>query len=180
MSDNTFIPDTKVPDTQEFFEHQSQTNALNAKRTFDEFQDVSLTAARRSQVNYDHLNHLALQALQNAVTTADMVAKNSINNNELLAKQAVRNGDFAQDTYWNPVTQGAANTLTSAAYTPNRTVDVAAGGVATANEAVAAAVAQQVNATLAPIIGTITAMVEALSVLAAKISATPTSSGTGA
>ncbi len=106
------LPDTQVPDTQEFFENQSEVNAmqsaLNAKRTFDEYQDLALTSARRSQVSFDQLNNVALQALQNSVDTANMVSK-----------QAVRHADVAADALWtdelNPVTRAAGNVLTGQA-----------------------------------------------------------------
>ena len=42
--------------TDEFFKAHSELNALNGKRTYDEFQDVSLTSARRSQAHFDDLN----------------------------------------------------------------------------------------------------------------------------
>jgi hypothetical protein len=110
------LPDTAVPDTQEFFENQSQTNALNAKRTFDEYQDLALTSARRSQAEFDKLNNVALQALQNAVETANMIGK-----------QAVKHADVAADALWtdelNPMQRGAAGAI---AAVPG----VAAGGVA--------------------------------------------------
>lgn len=116
MDPNTAVPDSHVMDTQEFFENQSQTNALNAKRTFDEFQDLALTSARRSQSEFDKLNNIAVQALQNAVTTADMVAK-----------QAVKHADVAADALWtdelNPMMRGSAGAI---AAVPG----VAAGGVA--------------------------------------------------
>ena len=64
--------------------------AANLKRTYDEFQDVSLTAARRSQVEYDAVRNVSLQALQNAVETANMIGK-----------QAVAHRDLAIDREWN-------------------------------------------------------------------------------
>jgi len=64
--------------------------AANLKRTYDEFQDVSLVAARRSQVEYDAVRNVSLQALQNAVETANMIGK-----------QAVAHRDLAIDREWN-------------------------------------------------------------------------------
>jgi hypothetical protein len=64
--------------------------AGNFKRTYDEFQDISLVAARRSQVHFDEISHLSVQALQNAVTTSDMIAK-----------QAVEHRALASDRQWN-------------------------------------------------------------------------------
>jgi len=76
----------------------------NVKRTYEEYQDISLTSARRSQDNYDKVQGVALQALQNAVETANMVGK-----------AAVRQQDIATDNQWNPVQQGAGDTLTARA-----------------------------------------------------------------
>lgn len=64
--------------------------AANLKRTYDEFQDVSLIAARRSQTHYDQVSNVSLQALQNAVESANM-----------LSKQAIAHRDIAIDREWN-------------------------------------------------------------------------------
>ena len=77
---------------------------VNRKRTYDEYQDIALTSARRSQVNFDQLNNVALQALTNSVETANMIGK-----------QAVKHADVAADALWtdelNPVTRGAGDDL---------------------------------------------------------------------
>jgi len=73
----------------------------NVKRTYDEYQDISLTVARNlntyvQKVISDAQTHdnakqvIAEQALQNAVETANMVSK-----------QAVRHSDIAIDRQWN-------------------------------------------------------------------------------
>ncbi len=73
----------------------------NIKRTYDEFQHESLESIRRNRTIVDktlsdaqqHDNarqDVALQALQNAVETANMVGK-----------QAVRHSDVAIDRQWN-------------------------------------------------------------------------------
>ena len=51
----------------------------NMKRTYDEYQDLSLSHAK-------NLNQVALQSMQNAVETANMVAK-----------QAIRHADHEPD-----------------------------------------------------------------------------------
>lgn len=61
----------------------------NNKRTYDAYQDLDLIAARRSQQEYDKLQVIAQQALQNAVETANMCGK-----------QGVRHGDFSIDRQW--------------------------------------------------------------------------------
>ncbi len=108
--------------TDEFFKNQSQVNAgygnvlfANIKRTYDEYQQESLESIKRNRSIVDKLvsdaqQHdnqrqvIANQALQNAVETANMVSK-----------QAVRHGDIAIDGQWNPVQQGAGDTLTARA-----------------------------------------------------------------
>lgn len=87
----------------------------NIKRTYDEYQQESLESIKRNRSIIDKLvsdaqqfdnqrQVIANQALQNAVETANMVGK-----------QAVRHSDIAIDAEWNPVQQGAADTLTARA-----------------------------------------------------------------
>jgi hypothetical protein len=87
------------------------TNA-NSKRTYDEYQHESLESIKRNRSYVDkilsdasgydnHGRNIANQALQNAVETANLVSK-----------QAVRHGDVAIDGQWNPIQQGAADTMT--------------------------------------------------------------------
>jgi hypothetical protein len=108
--------------SDEFFKNQSQVNAgygnvlfANIKRTYDEYQQESLESIKRNRTIVDKLvsdgqQHdnarqvIANQALQNAVETANMVGK-----------QAVRHGDIAIDNQWNPVQQGAGDSLTARA-----------------------------------------------------------------
>jgi hypothetical protein len=108
--------------SDEFFKNQSQVNAgygnvlfANIKRTYDEYQQESLESIKRNRSIVDKLvsdaqqydnqrQVIANQALQNAVETANMVGK-----------QAVRHSDIAIDGQWNPVQQGAGDTLTARA-----------------------------------------------------------------
>jgi hypothetical protein len=73
----------------------------NMKRTAEEYQHAGLTAIHDShsyvqkilsdaQLHFNTQQHLATQALQNAVVTSDMVAK-----------QALRHSDIAIDRQWN-------------------------------------------------------------------------------
>jgi hypothetical protein len=62
----------------------------NGKRTADEYQQESLTDIRRGRQHANNVDNLAVQALQNAVETANMVSK-----------QAVRHSDIAIDRQWN-------------------------------------------------------------------------------
>jgi hypothetical protein len=106
--------------------------AANIKRTYDEYQQVSLEGIKNQQkyqekVLSDAQQHdnarqvIANQALQNAVETANMVSK-----------QAVRHADIAIDRQWNvdEVAQLVAQTSTF-------------------KDAIAAAVAAAVNEALA-------------------------------
>lgn len=88
---------------------------VNMKRTTDEYQDVSLHDIRQNRIHVDkvlsdaqkrdnELDKVSLQALQNAVETANMVGK-----------QAVRHSDIAIDRQWNVDEQGyTVSTIISA------------------------------------------------------------------
>ena len=86
----------------------------NMKRTYDEYQQASLESIKQnqsyiqkilgdSQVHFNNQQAVSLQALQNAVETANMVGK-----------QAVRHSDLAIDRQWNidEVAQLVSNTST--------------------------------------------------------------------
>jgi hypothetical protein len=155
MDPNASIPDVKVPDTQEFFENQSQTNALNAKRTYDEFQDLSLASARRSQVNHDTLQSRLTLSLDEALNLQKKVNQDYFDQKarlevELEHVRSMRQRHADDANYVtrydlsNPMTTGVADNLRAGAAPSNRitdtvgavaggTVDVAAAGVATAN-----------------------------------------------
>ncbi len=148
--------------TDEFFKGHSQINALNNKRTFDEYQDLGLTSARRSQSNYDRLEALAIQAMQNAVETANMVGK-----------QAVRHMDVAADNNWNPIQQGAGDNITAGSVPSNRVIDqetaVAGGSVSNATAAIASAVAKQVDATVTPVVAILQQLVQGIAAMNASM-----------
>lgn len=81
--------------SDEFFKNQSEMNAANVKRTYDVYQNLELETAHRSRLQFDQLQNIALQALQNSVETSNMVSK-----------QAVRHADLAIDRQWNVDEQG--------------------------------------------------------------------------
>lgn len=83
---------------------QDRLTFLNAKRTYDVYQDLDLQTARQAAIEQSRLNQIAAQALQNAVETANMVGK-----------QAVKHADVAADAMWNPVQQGASDMMTGTA-----------------------------------------------------------------
>ena len=117
MSDS--IPDEKVKDTAEAFENLSQKGSdeatdsqtaweVNRKRTYDVYQDFDVQALRQAHRMQERFDLLAVQAMQNAIETANMVGK-----------QAVKHADVAADALWtdelNPVAHGAEAVLTGQA-----------------------------------------------------------------
>lgn len=89
--------------TEERYEGDTQERSwdANVKRTYDEYQDLSLRTSREHQALFDKIltdslqndnvrQNIANQSLQNAVESANMVSK-----------QAVRHGDLAIDRQWN-------------------------------------------------------------------------------
>lgn len=85
----------------EFFKSGSANLYNNMKRTYDAYQDLDLSRARQNDYGVEmarieerkssaERDKIATQALQNAVETANMVAK-----------QAVRHGDLSIDRQWN-------------------------------------------------------------------------------
>ncbi len=92
-------------------ENQRVTFA-NIKRTYDVYQDLDIQAARQALIEQTRLNQIASQALQNAVETANQ---------------------------WNPIQQGAGDTLTARAVSIDDVSLKAIGAV------VAAAVAEALS-----------------------------------
>lgn len=142
----------------EFFKSASQINQLNAKRTFDAYQDLDLLRARQAHVETSRINQIAEQALQNAVNLQVKVNASYLEHNNL-----------AHDSYWNPVSAGAGMNLTAGAAPANRVTDVAGSGVAVSAEAVSAAVAKSIDATIAPVLAVLQQMVESLATTNASI-----------
>lgn len=153
-------------DTQEEFENQSQANAFrtsdmadnwasNRKRTYDEFQDISLTSSRRSQSHYDDLNSRTLNSYDQLLMLQSKINESHFADlNDYKARIKSIDSDrarYADDANYvtrydlsNPMTTGAADNLRAGAVPSNRitdtvgavaggSVDVAAAGVATAN-----------------------------------------------
>jgi len=98
----------------------------NIKRTYDEYQQESLESIKRNRSYVDkvlsdaqqHDNQrqtIANQALQNAVETANLVGKKAVQNMNALDVQQLAHRDVATDNLWNPVQQGAGDTLTARA-----------------------------------------------------------------
>lgn len=80
------------------FDFFAELIAANAKRTYDEYQGVNLDQTRA-------LNNIALQALQNAVESANMVSKQVIKHNSDTDAQKVRHADIAIENQWESSTE---------------------------------------------------------------------------
>jgi len=61
---------------------------LNFKKVFDDLHQNTDTSAKRSQTHADTLNQISIQALQNAVETANMVGKNATEGNNQVNKKS--------------------------------------------------------------------------------------------
>jgi hypothetical protein len=161
----------------EFFKAHSELNALNGKRTYDEFQDISLTSARRSQAHFDDINARTLNSFDQLQTLQAKINEEHFASIHELRKHLAniqtdrqRHADiWTYETAYdlgNPVTTGAGDNLRGGAATANRIVDstgaVAGAGTAVAAEAVASAVAKQVDATITPVLATLQQIVQAL------------------
>ena len=164
----------------EFAEDRTQINSLNNKRIHEEYQDLALTAARRSQVNFDNLQQVSLRALNASVDLQAQLNQKILagfdqNAVEIAAINSQR-ARFADDANYvtrydlsNPVTTGAGDALRSAAYTPNRATDVAAAGQGVNAEAITTALAKQMDATITPILATLQQIVSSLATTNASI-----------
>jgi Zn-dependent alcohol dehydrogenase len=164
----------------EFAEDRTQINSLNNKRIHEEYQDLALTAARRSQVNFDNLQQISTRSLNQSVElqaqlnklVATGFSQNAVDLAAINA-QKIRHADmWAYEQAYdlgNPVTTGTGDAVRAAAYTPNRSVDTASAGVGVAAEAVAAAVAKQVDATITPVVAALQQLIETLATTNASI-----------
>lgn len=107
--------------TRERYEGDTQERSwdANVKRTYDEMQSISLASQQRSQDHYDELKQLSIQALQNAIETANQVGKNSLNQSHQAQMDRQRHVDFAVDRQWagTDVSQGAQDVMTARAVT---------------------------------------------------------------
>lgn len=130
----------------------------NIKRTYDVYQDLDVQAARQQQVTTAQINQIAVQALQNAVENSNIIAKRTIELNNL-----------AHDSFWNPVASGAGMNLTAGAVPANRAADVAAAGQAVNAEAVGAVVAKTLDATLVPLMGVLQQLVQGVASMNASM-----------
>ena len=131
-------------------ENQRVTYA-NIKRTYDVYQDLDVQAARQSLIEQTRMNQIASQALQNAVE-----------NRQHGGKAEHRTQQPGSRLLLESVASGAGMNLTAGAVPANRATDVSAAGVGVDAQAVAAAVAKQVDATITPVLATLQQIVQAL------------------
>ena len=98
---------------EDIYEGQTQERSwdANVKRTYDEFQDISLVAARRSQTQFDAISNIALQALQNAVENANNAAKQHSKHTSDTDAQKVRHADIAIENQWESAEEVAMATV---------------------------------------------------------------------
>ena len=87
----------------------------NVKRTYDEYQQESLESIKRNRTYVDKVLSDALQFDNQRQVIANQSLQNAVETANMVGKQAVRHGDIAIDGQWNPVQQGAGDTLTARA-----------------------------------------------------------------
>lgn len=170
--------------SDEYFKAHSELNALNGKRTYDEFQDVSLASARRSQGHLDDLNARTLNSFDQLQSLQVRINEEHFSSIHELRKHLAniqtdrqRQADvWAYETAYdlgNPMTTGPGDNIRAGGVTANRIVDttgaVVGAGASVAAEAVAAAVAKQVDATITPVLATLQQVVQALASATASI-----------
>ncbi|HEY6334095.1 MAG TPA: hypothetical protein VI756_32570 [Blastocatellia bacterium] len=88
--------------------------AINMKEQYDRYAAQTTLVLQQQQLQLAQLFQLSFQALQNAVTTADLVAKNSVNQANIANLQAIAHRDIAIATEWNVTASGAEASDTAA------------------------------------------------------------------
>jgi len=120
------MPHYEESQEREFEVGKDEAWFANIKRTYDEYQQESLESIKRNRSYVDKVlsdaqshdqdvRSVSLQALQNAVETANMVSKNAVTAIDALNKQHTAHRDIATDNLWNPVQAGAGDVLTARA-----------------------------------------------------------------
>jgi len=82
-------------------EDNYQTLFNNSKLTYDKFLEIVTKNGDRSSDFNLQVNNVALQSLQNAVETANMVGKNAATNMDLATKHALNNFAISVNKQWN-------------------------------------------------------------------------------
>lgn len=73
----------------------------NIKRTYDEFQEISLESHKRSRVVVDKMLSDAQQYDNSRQALANLALQNAVETANMVGKQAVRHTDLAIDRQWN-------------------------------------------------------------------------------
>lgn len=86
----------------ETHKHLQNMIPLNAKRTYDEYQNESLETFKLVRKQMNDVHNLTVQTMQNAIENANLAAKQFLTNADLITKQCVRHADVAIDCTWDP------------------------------------------------------------------------------
>ena len=89
------------PGIDEFWKGQVGNLFNNAKRTYDEYQRVSLDAVGNNRAHFDKVISDAQQFDNARQTTANAALNYLVETGNMVGKQAVRHGDLAIDRQWN-------------------------------------------------------------------------------
>jgi hypothetical protein len=73
----------------------------NDKKTYDLILNADLHSINRRDTHANELDKISIQALQNAVETANIIGKNTVETSNMTGKQAHRHSDLAMDRQWN-------------------------------------------------------------------------------
>lgn len=144
----------------------SEINANNYKLTHAAFEGHVLAAASRSQTTFDQIQARLISSMDEALGLQKKVNQSFIDSKEdtrrFQTTQAADRARYADDAEYvtrydlsNPVTTGTGDAVRAAA------------GVSA--DAVAAAVAKQVDATITPVLATLQQMVQALTTATTSI-----------
>jgi hypothetical protein len=154
--------------TSDFYQDQSEKNALNAKRTFDEFQDIGLAAARRSQSHFDELSRIGVDSLNESVMLSKKVHAEYMAGSQgtrvklaqIDAMRARHSDMWAYEQAYdlgNPVTTGVGDDVRAGAVPANRITDTTG---AVAGGAISAAAAMSALNNVSIQLGELTALVQ--------------------
>ena len=133
--------DTEQPAGEEINPRKGEDNYQllfsNQKMTYDKFLEIISKNSERSSDLGQQVNTVALQALQNAVETANLVGKNAAVNVDLCTKHGLNNFALSVNKQWNldvPEAAGQVEVL--------KAVGMDQATIAAIQAVVAAAVAQ--------------------------------------
>ena len=93
---------------------QSELDYINAKRTYDTYQDLDIQTARHNAKVAEDIHGLVMQVMQNGINAANLALTNAVDSSNIENKQAIAHRDIATDREWNvdEVAELVANTST--------------------------------------------------------------------